>query len=144
MVGAGVGRVKAALLLALLAGCFWRSYGRVATTHVEVLTAMARKGADLVAAGRLTAETLPELTYPFERAQAFAHRAAEKSDGRRPPSLEAFGRLLERYREFLDALDRTRREATGDAARAALAPRLAALEAAAEDVRRALAAEGWT
>jgi hypothetical protein len=92
----------------------------------------------------MTAETLPELTYPFERAHAFAQRAAAKSAGGRPPSLDAFMRLLERYREFLDALDRTRREATGEAARAALAPRLVALDAAAAEVTQALASERRT
>jgi hypothetical protein len=144
MVGGGVGRVKAALLLALLAGCFWRSYAGIVATHVDVLTAMARKGTDLVAAGRLTAESLPELTYPLERAQAFARSAESKSAGHRPPSLDAFRRLLERYREFLDALDRTRRETSGEAARAALAPRLDALAAAAADVKQMLADEART
>jgi xanthine/CO dehydrogenase XdhC/CoxF family maturation factor len=41
--GNGV-KVAAALLLAFVcAGCFWRSYGRLAATHAELLAAMARK-----------------------------------------------------------------------------------------------------
>src|SRR5205814_2235774 len=72
IVGGGGARVKAALALALLAGCFWRTYGRLAATHAELLVAMARKHTDLVASGRLTAESMPELTYPPERAQAVA------------------------------------------------------------------------
>jgi hypothetical protein len=138
-------RVKAALLFALAgasaAGCFWRSYGRLAATHVEVLAAMARKGADLVASGRLTAESMPELTYPLERAQAFARAATERSGEARPGSLSAFAALLDRYRAFVDALDRVRRVETGDAARAALAAPLAAVEEGGETVLAALRAE---
>ena len=93
MVSAGDGRVKAALVVLVLAGCFWRTYGRLAATHVEVLTAMARKGADLVASGRLTAESMPELTYPLERAQAFARTARERS-GEAPPATVKSARHL--------------------------------------------------
>jgi len=145
MVGGGRGRVKAALALALLAsaagGCFWRSYGRIAETHAEVLTAIARKGVDLVANDRFTAESMPELTYPLERAQAFASAAAEHSGTERPASLAALEELLARYRAFVDVLDRVRRARTGDEARTALAAPLAAVEAAAEDLRAALRAE---
>jgi hypothetical protein len=141
MVGGTGGRVKAALVLVLVLGCFWRSYGRLAATHVEVLENIARKGADLLAGGRMTAETMPELTYPYERAQAFARTAAARSDGAPPASLAAFERLLAAYRGFLDTLDRVRRELDGDAARAALAGPLAAVEAAGEEVRQALRAE---
>jgi hypothetical protein len=142
MVGGGGTRVKAALALVLVAGCFWRSYGRLAATHVDLLTAIARKGADLVASGRLTAESMPELTYPLERAEAFAREARARSRGAPPPSLEALDALLARYRAFLDALDRIRRERTGEDARAALAEPLAQVEAAGEAVRTALRAEG--
>ena len=138
MVGAQRGRVKAAIALALLAGCFWRSARREATTHVEVLTAIAHKGVDLVVAGRLTAESMPELTYPLERAQAFATRW---SGGTPPAWLPPFRDLLDRYRELVDALDRVRREAKGDAAAAALREPLASVDAAAAAVRAALAAE---
>jgi hypothetical protein len=142
MVGGGGSRVKAALALVVVAGCFWRSYGRLAATHVDLLTAMARKGADLVASGRLTAESMPELTYPLERAEAFARAARARSRGAPPPSLEAFDTLLARYRAFVDALDRVRREKSGDDARAALAPPLAAVEQTGDTVRAALRAEG--
>ena len=105
---------------------------------------MARKGTDLVASGRLTAESMPELTYPLERAEAFAREADQRTaqrNGFRPPSLDAFDDLVARYREFLVALDRVRRERSGEAARAALAQPLAAVEAAAESVRVALRSE---
>jgi len=138
--------VKAAVLAAALAGvfmgCFWHSYGRLARTHVELLTALARKGADLVANGRLTAETMPELTYPLERAQAFASQARASAGDAPPASLVAFDTLVARYREFVDALDRVRREQSGADARAALGPPLAAVEAAGDGVRAALRAEG--
>jgi hypothetical protein len=142
MVGAGGGRVKAALALTVLVGCFWRSYGRLAETHVDVLVAMARKGVDLVAGGRMTAETLPELTYPLERAHAFARTAAARAGDDRPASLVAFEALVARYQAFVDVLDRVRRERAGDAARRALAAPLADVDAAAAAVRAALRAEG--
>jgi len=142
MVGAGAGMVKAALVLALVTGCFWRSYGRLATTHVDLLVAIARKGDDLIANGRLTAESMPELTYPLERAEAFAHDARARSRGVPPPSLDAFDALLARYRAFVDALDRIRRTESGPTARDALADPLAEVEASAETVRQALRGEG--
>jgi hypothetical protein len=140
MVSADRSTVKAALALALLAGCFWRSYGRLAATHTDLLVAMARKGADLVAAARLTAETLPELTYPLERAQAFAHDARARSHDP-PASLVALEALIARYRDFLDTLDQTRRQQTGAPARTALAQPLAHVEQAAAAVHAALRAE---
>ena len=146
MVSAAGGTVKAAVLAtalaSLLTGCFWHSYGRLARTHVELLTALARKGADLVANGRLTAETMPELTYPLERAEAFASKARAGAGDVPPRSLIAFDTLVVRYRDFVDALDRVRREHAGTDARAALGPPLAAVEAAADEVRAALRAEG--
>ncbi len=146
MVSAAGRTVKAALLFVVLAsvlvGCSWRSYGRLALTHVELLTALARKGTDLVASGRLTAESMPELTYPLERAQAFAEKARARAVAPPPASLVAFETLVARYRAFVDALDRVRREHAGATARAALEPPLAAVEAAAEEVRAALRAEG--
>jgi hypothetical protein len=142
MVGAGGGRVKAALALAVIAGCFWRSYGRLAATHVDLLVAIARKGDDLVASGRLTAESMPELTYPLERAEAFAREARARSRGAPPPSLDAFDALLARYRIFVDTLDQTRRTESGAAARTALAAPLEELETSAEKVRAALREEG--
>ena len=140
MLGGGGVRVKAVFALVLLAGCFWRTYGRLAATHVDLLVAMARKGTDLVASGRLSAESMPELTYPLERAEAFVHDARARS-GTPPASLDALDTLCARYRAFVDALDRVRRERRGEAARAALADPLAAVEAAAEGVRAELRAE---
>ena len=142
MVGAGRRTVKAVVVLVVLtAACAGHSYARLMETHVELLTAMAQKGVDLVASGHLTAESMPELTYPLERAQAFATAETARRGGAAPTSLAAFGVLVERYREFVDALDRVRRERSGEEARTALAPPLGAVDAAADGVRRALAAE---
>jgi len=126
----------------LLSGCFWRSYPRQATTHAELLKAMAHKGVDLVVLGRLTAESMPELTYPLERAGAFVDAAAARAGAAPPTSLAALRALCDRYRALLDALDRVRRAERGAAAGEQLAPALAAVDAAAAEVRRALAAEG--
>jgi hypothetical protein len=142
IVGAAAPPVKAAFALVLLAGCFWRSYGPQVATHTDVLVGIARKGADLVGGGRLTAESMPELTYPLERAVAFADRAAARGGDSPPQSLVLFRELIARYREFVDALDRVRRSHDAEDARAALAPPLAAVEAAAAEVHRALLVEG--
>jgi hypothetical protein len=142
MVGARGRRVKAALVLLALTGCFWRHYARTAAIHVDVLVGVARKGVDLMASGRLTAESMPELTYPLERAQAFARTARSRSRDTPPPSLLAFEQLTVRYRQFLDTLDRLRRDTRGEQARVALGPSLAEVEAAAGAVRSALESEG--
>lgn len=142
MVGAAAPPVKAVLALVLLAACFWRSYGQQVATHIEVLVSIARKGADLVGGGRLTAESMPELTYPLERAAAFAEKARDKTDAAPPASLAAFEALIARYREFVDALDRARREHEPRAARDMLVAPLASVETASERVREALRAEG--
>ena len=126
----------------LLAGCFWRSYGPQTATHTDVLVGIARKGADLVGNGRLTAESLPELTYPLERAVAFAQAVKAKSGESPPGSLVAFEVLIARYRELVDALDRARREHEPSDARRVLVVPLAAVEVAGERVREALRTEG--
>ena len=142
MVGPRGTSVKAALVLALLAGCFWRSYGRLAATHVDVLLGTARKGVDLVVNGRFTAESMPELTYPLERARAFAEGAHARAGATPPESLTAFDALLGRYQALVDALDRVRRAERPDAARHALEPALAAVEAAGTAVQASLRREG--
>ena len=142
MVGPRRTSVKASLVLTLLAGCFWHSYGRLAATHVDVLLGMARKGVDLVANGRFTAESMPELTYPLERARAFAESAHARASGTPPESLTAFDALLGRYQVLIDAVDRARRTERPEAARHALEPQLAAVEAAGAAVRAALQREG--
>jgi hypothetical protein len=146
MLSARSGRVKdgAALFVAsgalLLAGCFWRSYpGRVAV-HTDVLVAIAHKADDLVEADRFTAESLPELTYPLERATAFAHEAHARSTSP-PASLAAFDELLRRYAAYVEAVDRARGGRRGAAAKAVLAAPLAGVEDAAAAVRAALARE---
>ena len=129
-------------LALFLASCFWRAPGHQAEVHAAVLLEEARKGRDLVVRGRLAAESMPELTYPLERADAFARTATARSADHPPASLLALDDLRARYQAFLDALDRVRREKSGDAARAALAEPLAAVERAGETVRTALRAEG--
>jgi hypothetical protein len=139
--------VKAKRTLAVLlagvavAGCFWRDYPARLRTHAEVLVGIARKADDLVASGRFTAESLPELTYPLERATAFAAEARRKTAAP-PRSLDAFDELLERYRAFVDLVDQTRRRRGDAEARAALVEPLRAVETAAAAVGAALAAEG--
>jgi hypothetical protein len=128
----------ACLAGALVAGCFWSSYAPRARTHAEVMVGIARKAVDLVAAGRFTAESLPELTYPLERAGAFARRARERAGGAEPASLAAFEALVGEYRAFVDALDRLRRERRGADAAAALAEPLRAVEDRAAALERAL------
>ena len=142
MVGAAARPVKAAFALVLLAGCFWRSYGPQVATHTEVLLGIARKGADLVGGGRLTAESMPELTYPLERAAAFAAKARSRAGDAPPASLVALETLIARYRDFVDALDRARRDHEPRDARDRLGAPLAAVEAAGEGVREALRSEG--
>jgi hypothetical protein len=144
MVGSTVGGVKAKrLLIALLAcavalsGCWWRSYPARMRTHTELLVAFARKGRDLVATGRFTAESLPELTYPLERANAFGAEAAQRVSPA-PGSLVAFQTLLARYRTFVELLDDTRRTKRGVAGAEELAQPLADVEAAAAEVTAAL------
>jgi hypothetical protein len=143
MVGRGDARVKAiaCLLGAALAGCFWRSYAPRLRTHAEVMVAIARKAVDLVASGRFTAESLPELTYPLERAEAFGREARRRAGAGAPASLAAFEALIARYRVFVDALDRTRRERRGAEAAVALAAPLRAVEDAAAAVDEALRRE---
>ena len=106
-----------------------------------MLVGTARKAVDLVAAGRMTAETMPELTYPLERAQAFARDARARSGAHPPPSLVAFEELVAHYRDLVDHADRARRETRGEGVRARLAADLAAVERAADAVRATLATE---
>jgi hypothetical protein len=108
---AGVVKAKRLLVLvaclAMAGGCFWRSYPARMRTHTELLVSFARKTGDLVEAHRFTAQNLPELTYPLERATAFA-RETRRHTSEAPDSLVAFERLLERYRELLYLADSTR------------------------------------
>src|SRR5207249_7231052 len=110
---------KAALALALLAGCFWRTYGRLAATHADLLVAMARKHTDLVASGRLTAESMPELTYPLERAEAFAREARARSGGAPPAPLAATDAPFARSRGLVHAPGGVRPDRGGRRARPA-------------------------
>ena len=140
MLGPSRRRVKVGLLACCVAAVVGCGRGvpsaNETSTHVDVLTAIARKGVDLVAAGRFSAESMPELTYPLERAQALAVRAHAAAPP--PVWLPAFDAVLARYRDLLDAIDRARREQRGDAARSLLQPELDALLAAASAAKAAL------
>jgi hypothetical protein len=131
------------LCLAALGGCFWRSYPQRLRTHCDLLVAFARKGRDLVATGRFSAENLPELTYPLERAQAFAADARRRTEAP-PASLVAFERLIERYRALVERVDRRRHERDGPEDAASLDESVAAIEAAAGEVAVALERERVT
>jgi hypothetical protein len=109
--------------------------------HAEVMVSIAHKGADLVRAGRFTAESVPELTYPLERAEAFAHEVRGHAGVEPPASLLAFETLVARYRSFVDTLDRSRREQGPEDAAATLAASLKAVDAAASAVDEALRRE---
>ena len=142
IVGSGSPWVKViSLLLCLLAGCFWRSYPRQAAAQAQLLMAMAHKEVDLVVGGQLTAENMPELTYPLERAGAFVKSATQRAGEAPPASLVALRALCERYRVLLDTLDRVRRSERGEAALARLGVPLAEVDGAVAAVRRALAEE---
>lgn len=139
---AGAVKTKGTLLalvacLAVAGGCFWRSYPDRMRTHAELMVSFARKARDLVATGRFTAESLPELTYPLERANAFAADARRRADPP-PASLIAFDALVGRYRAVVDRVDRARRDP--EAAKT-LDDDVKAIEAAARDVEGALAGE---
>ena len=43
---------------------------------------------------------MPELTYPLERAEAFARQARARAGDAAPPSLAAFETLIARYRSL--------------------------------------------
>jgi len=145
MLGPSHGGVKANRVLAVLVGCtlvaggcFWRQYPARLATHTEVLLGIARKAHDLVVTGRFTAENLPELTYPLERATAYAHDVHAHGGAARP-SLVAFETLIARYRTYVEAVDHARME-TGAPATSLDVP-LAALTTAADEVTAALAKE---
>jgi len=125
------------ILLAAVAACSGAAARREARTHADLLAAIAQKGVDLVRSGRLVAESMPELTYPLERAQAFA-RSARERERLDTAALAALDALVERYRSFVDTLDRVRRDLSRDQAARALAEPLASVEAAAAALRAEL------
>ena len=141
MLGSGLQRVKVlagvVLCVAMANACFWSRYPEQVRTHAELLVAMARKGRDLIVGGRFTAESLPELMYPLERARAYAANVrAWRSPA--PRSLDAFDALVERYRVYVDVVDRLRREPRGPEAPPALVAALADVEAGAQPLWAAL------
>ncbi len=111
MVGPGLRRVKAfgaIWLLCALGGCFWHRYPGLVMVHAQLLADMAEKGRDLVTMGRFTAESLPELTYPYERAAAY-EAAVRAANGDRPlPSLVVFSAMVAQYKTFLETLEDVR------------------------------------
>lgn len=124
IVGSGLWTVKAVgvlYLLCALSGCFWHRYPRLVVTHAQLLADMAEKGRDLVALGRFTAESLPELTYPYERAAAYETSVRAAAESRALPSLEIFSAMVAQYRTFLQAIDDVRGRRPDDVATARLA-----------------------
>jgi hypothetical protein len=128
--------------MAMLGACFWRSYAPRMRTYAEVMVSIAHKGADLVRTGRFTAESVPELTYPLERAEAFAREVHGHAGAEPPPSLLAFETLIARYRSFVAALDQSRREQAPGEAAATLAAPLQEVDDAAAAVDETLRREG--
>ena len=124
--------------LAVVSGCFWRSYGGRMRTHTQLLVSFARKTGDLVAVKRFTAQNLPELTYPLERATTFAEET-QRHASEAPDSLVAFEALLARYRELVLLADRTRQESDAEGA---VPSAVAAVVTAADAVEAALVGEG--
>lgn len=131
-------------LLCALSGCFWHRYPRLVVTHAQLLADMAEKGRDLVALGRFTAESLPELTYPYERAAAYEASVRSAAGVRALPSLEIFSAMVAQYKTFLQALDDVRGRPADQVApeRAALDRTVESLRAQVEALRQALASEG--
>ena len=124
-------------------GPFWHRYPRLVVTHAQLLADMAEKGRDLVVVGQFTAASLPELTYPLERALAFEHETARRTGSPPPTSLAAFSRLVAAYQGLVETLDDTRRQprAAQVAGRGALDATVAAIRADADAVRAAAAAD---
>ena len=140
MVGPRLRGVKAAaglwLLLAVV-GCFAHRYPRLVVTHAELLADMAEKGRDLVVAGRFTAESLPELTYPLERATVYEAEARRQFGAAVPTSLAAFTGLVAEYQAFVRTLDDLRRQPPDqrDVTRPTLDAAVASLRRRADEVR---------
>ena len=144
MLGSEILRVKenraliaVLLCLSIAGGCWWRSYPERMRTHTELLVSFAHKGRDLVTTGRFTAESLPELTYPLERAAAFAAEARRRRDPP-PASLLAFETLVARYRAFVELVDDVRRAPRDADVPRRLSESVAAVEASADEVQRTI------
>lgn len=114
IVGPEVRSVKASglvlLCFLLLAGCFWRRYPQLVVLHADLLAEMAAKGRDVLVTGRFGPETMPELMYPLERAEAFAADAKGRAGDTPPRSLTLFTTLVGNYRQFVQTLDDLRRK----------------------------------
>jgi hypothetical protein len=147
MLGSRIGGVKAKYAfvaalacLVVAGGCWSRRYPERLRTHTELLVSFTHKGRDLVTTGRFTAESLPELTYPLERAAAFAAEARHRL-ARPPASLAAFDTLVARYRAFVQLVDDARRDHDARGVAERLDAAVAGVDAAADEARRALERE---
>ena len=122
-----------------MVGCFAHRYPRLVVTHAELLADMAEKGRDLVVAGRFTAESLPELTYPLERATVYEAEARQRFGATVPASLEAFTSLVAEYQIFVRTLDDLRRQPQDqrEITRPPLDAAVASLRRRADEVRAA-------
>jgi hypothetical protein len=109
--------------------------------HTDLIVAMTRKGTDLVRTHRFTPENLPELSYPLERARAYAARAERQGGANPPGSLGAFVALLAAYERFYGVVDGLR-GGWGGTSHAALRDAVREVRRRAAAVERALATEG--
>jgi hypothetical protein len=101
--------VRAVAVLAavtVLSGCSWRSYERVLTVHLEVLSSMATKLLDTAAAGqRPSPNEITELLYPLHRARQFVQQYASYSER---ASYREFVTSLDFYEKLVDEVDAAR------------------------------------
>ncbi len=88
------GRRIVALVLLLVAGCYWSKYDKLTRTHVELLLSMAAKLAAVTREEGAPPASFAEYRYPLERARDFTRIVAGRFEGR--ASLAAF-------RTFCDA-----------------------------------------
>jgi len=128
----------ALVALALLAGCYWSKYDKLARTHVQLLLAMADKLVAVTGDAGTPPASFAEYRYPLERARDFVRIVAPRFQGRR--SVDALRALCDAYEEVLRAAERS---TTGDAesTRSALEAARQRLHADASAVLQALDAE---
>lgn len=88
-------------------GCYWWKYGKLMRTHVDLLTAMAKKARDVCEDQRpITPALVQEMTYPLQRARDFVRIVRPRYAQRR--SLHAFTDFLDTYAALVSEADRLR------------------------------------
>jgi hypothetical protein len=109
------------VLLLLLSGCPWRSYGQILAIHLDVLCSLTTKLVDTANAGhRPTPNDVTELLYPLRRARQFAHQFEGYSER---PSYGVFVASLDLYEKLVGEVDEARAD---DGRWQALRPQLSA------------------